>query len=108
MDFASFFRGARALRPVTPESDSKKDQEPAALEKAPEPLAPPVHAPTEIQKILQEMHVDLGQHAHPEVVAAYIQARSTLVLAQEVGKLRDMLQSGEAALTVAVENQHGR
>ena len=46
---------------------------------------------------------DTGPNAHPEVVAAYMQAHATLKLASEVAGIRGLLESGAAGVTVGIE-----
>ena len=57
----------------------------------------------EMQQLYRLALADTGPNAHPEVVAAYMQAAATLTLAAEVRAVGLLLASGECGLTVAVE-----
>jgi hypothetical protein len=63
----------------------------------------PVPPPSDMQEIIDQAKQDLNERDSDIAFAAYLQAAATLKLAEEMARLRRVLESGEGALTVGIE-----
>lgn len=91
MNFSSFFLGGK---PISGSDDDKPKTEESPVPEAASP-------PDPMDAIMASAKKHLGPNPHPEVLAAFMTASATLVVAQEASRLRQLFANGEATITVA-------